>query len=224
MATWYPVMLNMVGKRCLVCGGGQVAERKIRGLLEAGADVRVVSPAASSGLRSLAEQGRLTWQPREAEPEDIEGADFVFAAADDAAANRHLAAAAGKAGVPVNLADDGEAGDFLLPAVVRRGRFVLTASTSGASPALASRIARELADKYGPEYEIYADALREIRRIVLTRVPDAAERRKLLSAAADDDFLRNELSDKDGVAGNPEEWIEALRRRVHPSTDREEPM
>jgi len=200
-----------------------VAERKIGGLLEAGADVRVVSPAATSGLRTLAEQGRLVWRQREAGPEDIADADFVFAATDDAAANRRLAAAAGMAGVPVNLADDGEAGDFLLPAVVRRGRFVLTASTSGASPALASRVARELADKYGPEYGAYADALRDIRRIVRSLVPDAAERRKLLSAAADEAFLRHGMSDKDGL-GDPQQWIDALRRRTRSSEDGEEPL
>ncbi len=223
MAVWYPVMLNMEGKRCLVCGGGKVAERKISGLLETGADVRVVSPSATSGLRTLAEQGRLVWRRQEAGPADIADADFVFAATDDAAANRRLAAAAAMTGVPVNLADDGETGDFLLPAVVRRGRFVLTASTSGASPALASRVARELADKYGPEYEAYADALREIRRIVQSLVPDAAERRRLLSAAADDAFLRHELPDKDGL-GDPRQWIDKLRRRTRSSADGEEPL
>lgn len=223
MAAWYPVMLKMEGKRCLVCGGGRVAERKIRGLLEAGADVRVISPTATSNLHALAEQGRLAWRQREAEPADIADADYVFAATDDAETNRRLAAAAGTAGKPVNLADDGEAGDFLLPAVVRRGRFVLTASTSGASPALASRVARELADKYGPEYEAYADALREIRRIVQSYVPDAAERRKLLAAAAEDSFLRHGWPDRDGF-GDPRQWIETLRRRTRSSADGEEPL
>ena len=127
------------------------------------------------------------------------------------------------AGVPVNLADDGEAGDFLLPAVVRRGRFVLAASTSGVSPSLASRVARELADKYGPEYEAYTDALREIRMIVQSLVADAAERRRLLSAAADESFLRHELRER-GEVGDPRQWIEALRRRTRTSADGEEPL
>lgn len=200
-----------------------MAERKIRGLLEAGADVRLVSPEAASGLRALAEEGRLTWRQRAADPADLADADFLFAASDDAEANLRLAEAARLAGVPVNLADDGESGDFLLPAVVRRGRFVLTASTSGASPALAARVARELADRYGPEYEAYADRLREIRGIVRSRVPDAAERRKLLSAAADEAFLRRERRDPDGIP-DPMHTIEALRRRTRSSSDGEEPL
>jgi len=222
LAVWYPVMLKMEGKRCLVCGGGSVAERKIGGLLDAGARVSVVSPELSAGLRRLFEQGRLDWRQREARPEDVAGADYIFAATGDAETNRLIAATAQSAGVPINLADDGEAGDFLLPAVVRRGKFVLTASTSGAGPALAARVARELADKYGPEYEVYTDKLRQLREMVKSQVPDAADRLAMLSAAAEPSFLEDELTSYE--TGDLQRWIDQFRRRTRSLPDREEPL
>ena len=223
MTVWYPVMLNMEGKHCLVYGGGAVAERKIGGLLEAGALVLVISPKLTEGLLQLVECGRVTWQQRSVGQEElpIAAADFVIAATADSRINRLVAAAARSAGVPVHLTDDGESGDFLLPAVVRRGRFVLTASTSGAGPAFAARIARQLAHQYGPEYESYTDMLQNIRRIVKSQVADAAQRRKLLIAAAEEAFLRERLSE--GETGDPQRLITDLQRRADAMHDGEEP-
>lgn len=220
MAGWYPVMLNMDGKFCVVVGGGKVAERKIGGLLAAEARVRVVSPALTPGLRALADAGRIEWHAKEAQPEDLSTADFAFAAAGDALTNRRMAEAARAAGVPINLADDGEAGDFLLPAVVRRGGLLLAASTSGASPALTVRIARELALQYGPEYESRTEALWQMRKMAKTHVKDAKERRMLLRAAVSDEAWRC-WRETDWL-NNPQGWLAVLRRLAMVSQNRED--
>jgi precorrin-2 dehydrogenase/sirohydrochlorin ferrochelatase len=135
-------------------------------------------------LRRWAEEGRVEAVVREARESDLDGAFLAFVAADSAACRARMIAAAKARGVPVNAAGEGEAGDFLTPAVVRRGDLVLAVSASGASPALAARIADELAERYGPEYERAVRALRAVRQVVKERVSDPAERRRLLSAAA----------------------------------------
>jgi precorrin-2 dehydrogenase/sirohydrochlorin ferrochelatase len=212
MTEWYPVMLNIKGKLCVVIGGGAVAERKIAGLLEAGGHVRIVSPRLVPTLLHMARQGRLEWHPREAAESDLEGAALVFAATDNPAVNRRIAASARESGIPVNVADAGETGDFVLPAVLRRGPFVLTASLSGAGPALAARVIRELADRYGEEYAEYAEALRRIRTVVKTHVPDPEERRKLLTAAADEESL-DEWRTADWIS-DVQRLLQRLRERV----------
>ncbi|MFC5402103.1 precorrin-2 dehydrogenase/sirohydrochlorin ferrochelatase family protein [Cohnella soli] len=189
MAQWYPLLLRMDGRPCLVVGGGEVAERKTEGLLDAGASVTIVSPAATPRLSEWAATGRLRWLVRQAAGTDVEGATLVFAATDDPDVNRAIADAARERGIPVNVADDGEAGDFLVPATVRRGELILAASASGAGPAFASRIARELATSYGPDYASLVDTLKEIRQFVKTQVIDATERRKLLRAASGDEAI-----------------------------------
>lgn len=211
MTVWYPVMLNIAGKKCLVFGGGNVAERRVNGLLEAGAQVEVVSMTLTENLQALVSAGRICWLMKEAAPEDIRGADFVFAATGDTAANRRLADAAKSAGIPLNLADDGVSGDFLLPAVVRRGRLVLAVSTSGASPALAARIAGELAEQYGPEYAAYTEQLAHIRRLVMAEVKDRKARQRLLKAAAERSFLQKLPGSQD--AGAAKRYLDLLQGR-----------
>lgn len=220
MPGWYPIMLNVAGKLCVVVGGGPVAERKARGLLDAEARVRVVSPALTPGLSRLAADGLLEWRPKEAGPADWEGAVLGFAATDRPEANRRLAEAARQAGIWVNAADEGESGDFILPAVLRRGDLVLAACSSGASPALAARIVRELAERYGPEYGEYAALLRDIRAAAKSLVPDPERRRRMLAAASEERFLKEWLaSDR---AGDPRPAVESLLRQTGPDHEDKE--
>ena len=182
MAGYYPIMLRLEGELCLVVGGGPVAERRTRGLLDAGARVRLVAPAVTEGLKRLADEGYITWNRREYREEDLDGVRLCFAAADRAT-NLRVSGDAKRRGIPVNAADDREAGSFAVPAVVRRGRLVLAVTASGASPALAGRVARELAERYGESWADYTEWLHRLREAVLASVPDARARRRLLRAA-----------------------------------------
>jgi precorrin-2 dehydrogenase / sirohydrochlorin ferrochelatase len=206
-------MLNISGKRCVVIGGGPVAERKAAGLLAAGAQLTVVSPLVTPELGRMADAGAIEWLAREASQADVAGAALVFAAAGEREVNRQAAEAARRLGIPVNVADDGENGDFLVPAVLRRGRFVLAAGVSGAGPSLAVRIVKEFAERYGPEYTGYAEALRHIRRTVKSYVADPEERRRLLTAAAEADALE-EWRQAEWLAADPHRLLERLRSRA----------
>jgi precorrin-2 dehydrogenase/sirohydrochlorin ferrochelatase len=212
VSNWYPLMLKVEGRKCVVIGGGPVAERKIAGLLQANAAVYIVSPTITPALQEWAEHGQLHWEQREAEERDLQDAILVFAVTDQPNVNRWVLQTAGERGIPVNVADDGESGDFIVPAVIRQGDLVLTASASGAGPALTSRIIQELAERYGSEYKHNVELLRAIRHVVKAEVVDLSERRELLQAAVTEDALMEWrsvtwLSDKDKL-------LARLRQRV----------
>lgn len=213
MTEWYPVMLKVDGRKCVIIGGGTVAQRKADGLLQANADVYIVSPRTTPTIQLWAESRRIQLSQREAVQEDLEGAVLVFAATDRIEINKWIADAAHKRGIPVNIADAGEQGDFLTPAVVRRGGLVLTASASGAGPAMAAKIIRELSEQYGPEFQEHIEILRSIRAVVKAEVHNLSERRELLQAAVTDDALEEWRSA--AWLHDKEKLLARLRQRVH---------
>jgi precorrin-2 dehydrogenase/sirohydrochlorin ferrochelatase len=149
---YYPVNLNIHGRFCLIVGGGGVAARKVGPILQCGAHVRVISPAACSRITELAAQGRIEWQQREYRQGDLQGAFLVFAATDNPDVQRQVADEAREYNIMINRADSPGECSFQLPAAVRRGDLLLTISTSGGSPALSAWIRRRLEQEFGPEY------------------------------------------------------------------------
>ena len=164
----YPVALDLRGRSCLVVGGGPVAERKVRGLLEAGAAVTVVSPDLTPRLRAWAAGQRCRHVARAYRSADVAGRVLVLAATDDARTTAQVYRDARRAGALVNAADDPERCDFLLPALLRRGRLTVAVSTGGASPALARSVRDELErlvpESYGALLEIVASVRARGRR------------------------------------------------------------
>jgi cobalt-precorrin 5A hydrolase / precorrin-3B C17-methyltransferase len=146
LETAYPITLtNLRGALVIVVGGGAVGARKLRGLLEVGASVRLISPAATSELRALADSGAITWHEHAYKPGDLAGARLVFAATDQQLVNAQVADDAAALGILCNVADDPRAGDFHLPAVHREPDLLVAVSTAGASPARAKRLRDEIA-------------------------------------------------------------------------------
>lgn len=155
----YPIVLNGDMIAALVVGGGRVAERKARGLLAAGARVRVVAPAISAALRELARSApRCTLVEREYESSDISDATLVVAATDQREINARVADDARGAGRLVNVTDHGEMGDFVTPATHRRGE-LLVAVTAGGVPAVAARVRDALAERFDDRY---ADVIQQL--------------------------------------------------------------
>lgn len=182
----YPVILKLEGMRCVVVGGGPVAERKTAGLLEAGAgSITVISLSFTQRLQLLAEEGRIRAEMKAYAKSDLEGANLVFAATDSREVNARIARDAAEAGILANTADEGAGGTFVTPALVRRGDLLLAVTTSGASPILAARIRRELEERYGPPYEAALRELKRLREQLKASVPDPGERRELLRLAAE---------------------------------------
>jgi len=158
-----PVNLLVRGRRVVVVGGGRIAARKIAPLLELGARVEVIAPAAGSEVRAWADEGRLALQPRPFAAADLEGAALAFTATDDPAVNAAVFAAGEAAGIFVNSADDPANCSFTLMSVIRRADLVITVGTGGRSPALAAHLRRQLEAEIGPEYATLLDVLSEAR-------------------------------------------------------------
>ena len=156
----YPVFLDLEGRRCVVVGGGEVANRKARKLLQARAEVVVISPQVRPELESVAVEVRN----RPYEEGDLEGAFLAFAATDSREVNAAVAREAHARGILVNVADRPSEGSFAVPSVLRRGRMQVAVSTGGASPALARRIRGELEGIFGPEWAGLVEELAAARR------------------------------------------------------------
>ncbi|MEC4686113.1 MAG: bifunctional precorrin-2 dehydrogenase/sirohydrochlorin ferrochelatase [Nitrospirota bacterium] len=146
---YYPVFLNLEGKRCIVIGGGEVAERKVLTLLEAGASVTVISPELTERLAGLKRAGQIEHIQRRYQEGDLTGAFIVIAATSAMDVNRKVSGDAGN--IPVNVVDVPDLCTFIVPSVVKRGELTIAVSTSGASPALSRSIREELEDLYTKE-------------------------------------------------------------------------
>lgn len=181
----YPVLLQLHGRPCVVIGGGPVGLRKARGLLEAGAVVRLVDPAPSPEAVSVP---GLTLVRRPYRPADLDGACLVFAAADrttNAAVTRESL----RRGVPVNVADAPEEGDFTLPALLRRGELTVAVSTGGQSPALAALVRAQLEAAFGPEWATVLEIAGALRRKRLTLRKKSKYNQAILRRLLDGDLV-----------------------------------
>lgn len=169
----YPIFLDMEGRNCVVVGGGRVAERKARGLLDAGARVRVFAGKATDGLSRLARDGRISLLMRAFMFSDIKGAFIIVCATGDERLNRRVAKEARRRKILINVADSPGLCDFFIPAVVRRGLLRIAVSTGGSSPAMARRIREELEVRYGKGYGDFLRAMGALRPKVIEGVPAA---------------------------------------------------
>ncbi|OXM86877.1 precorrin-2 dehydrogenase/sirohydrochlorin ferrochelatase family protein [Paenibacillus rigui] len=178
---YYPLLVDLWGKPCVIVGGGTVAERKAQGLLEAGGRITVISPVCSPQLQQWGLDRRLTLKHesyRAGMPE-LEEALLIFAATDQPQVNEAVRLEAQALGKLVNSTDHAEQSGFIVPAVVRRGKLLLTVSTSGASPAVARKVRQELEQVFGTEYELYLDLLHELRAEVQMKVGETKERQDI---------------------------------------------
>jgi len=186
---YYPVFLRLTGRACLVIGGGTVATQKVRSLLEARAAVTVIAPVLSPDLTALATAGTIVTQARPFAAGDTRGFSLVYAATADAAVNRAVFEEAEAAGVLVNVVDRPSQCRFIAPAVVRRGPLTVAISTGGTSPAMASRVRRELETAFGAEYAVTLQLLGRLRTTLQTRTLPAGERQRILRSLADSSLL-----------------------------------
>ena len=183
-----PIFIDTSGRWCVVIGGGEIAERKTRSLIEAGAAVTVVSPALTDGLAAMADDGAIQHRARVYQTGDLDGALLVFEATGDLETARAAVAEARLRGIPINVADVPELCGFIAPAVIKRGGLQIAISTGGASPALSRKIREELEVSIGTEYELMIDLLAASRQWLKLREGSADTRARMLSALVASDL------------------------------------
>ena len=169
MPDYYPTYLNLAGKKCVILGGGTVAQGKIAGFKDAGAVITLISPAATAGIQRAAQRGQVRWLEREYQPGDLEGAFIAVAATNVWHVNREIYDEAEMLGVLLNVVDDPDLCTFIAPSVVKRGPVTLAISTGGASPALARKLRETLVDHPALEWADLAGVLARARREVKQR-------------------------------------------------------
>ena len=167
---YFPLFVDLAGKGCLVVGGGPVAARKARALLDYGARVTVLAPEPLAEIRALSQVPSVTLLERPyGGPADLSGAALALAATDNRALNAQVAADARTAGIPVNVADDPALCSFFFPALVRRGGLVAGISSSGACPRLSARLRERLERDWPADLADALETLREERRRLKTQ-------------------------------------------------------
>ncbi|MBR3747653.1 MAG: bifunctional precorrin-2 dehydrogenase/sirohydrochlorin ferrochelatase [Selenomonadaceae bacterium] len=165
----YPINLDVAGKSCVVVGGGKVALRKILGLLEAGARVKVIAPEICAQVKELFKRGEILWT-REKFSAELLGDEFILIAATNSAEiNRQAAEVAQAKKILVNVVNS-SGGNFNVPSRIRRGDFLLTISTGANSPAFAKfvreNLEAELGENFGAGLEIISRTRREVKQLL----------------------------------------------------------
>jgi precorrin-2 dehydrogenase/sirohydrochlorin ferrochelatase len=160
---YYPVFLDIRDKKCVIVGGGEVAARKAERLLDCGAKVFVISPKISPAIAALKDKKIISHIAAQYSGDFINGAALIIGATDDEKTNAAISLDARSQGIPVNIVDDPQKCDFILPSLVQRGDLAITIGTGGKSPALARHLREELEAQYGKEYETLLNILGNLR-------------------------------------------------------------
>jgi precorrin-2 dehydrogenase / sirohydrochlorin ferrochelatase len=174
---FYIACLKLTGRRCVVVGGGEIGLEKVEGLLACDGSVVLVAPEAVPELEQLAAEGSIEWLRRDYEPGDLERTFIAIAATDDTDTNIRVYEDAERRAMLVNIVDVPPLCNFILPAIVRTGPLAIAISTAGASPALAKRIKRQIADEFGAEYARLAIMLNDVRGWAKGTLPTYQDRK-----------------------------------------------
>jgi precorrin-2 dehydrogenase len=189
MAFGYPISLEVAGRRAVVIGRMAVAQGKADALLEAGAQVTVISKGPRQALDRLEVHERATVLRRDYEPGDLESAFLCVASSEEGEVRAAIYAEARWRKVLANVMDDIPHCDFAAPALVRRGDLAIAISTGGRSPALARRLREQLSEQFDARWEELLDLLGEVRTETLPALPEYAARARKWQEALDVDVL-----------------------------------
>ncbi len=173
----YMAAVRLSGRRCLVVGGGQTALEKVEGLLAGDARVSLVAPQAHPELVQLALEGSIRWEARRYERSDLDGCLIAIAATGDSEVNIQVYEDADARAMLVNVVDVPALCSFIVPAVVRCGPLAVAISTAGASPALAKRMKREIAQQFDEPYAMLAVLLGSARGWAKATLPTYQDRK-----------------------------------------------
>jgi precorrin-2 dehydrogenase/sirohydrochlorin ferrochelatase len=175
---YYPVYLDLHGRKAVVIGAGSVGRRKIETLVAYGADVVVIAPEVDTVVQERADEKTITLLKRPYQKGDLDGAFLVVCATDNAQVNREVHQEAERCGTLLNMVDYPPYCNFIVPSIVKRGNLQIAISTGGAAPVVARTLRKELEQQYGDAWGEYVNLLGQVRSLVISRVPGGEEIRK----------------------------------------------
>jgi precorrin-2 dehydrogenase/sirohydrochlorin ferrochelatase len=210
MPSFYPIHINIKGRKCLVVGGGKTAERKVNRLVRYGGKVVVVSPVVTSSIENLSYKKRVVWYKRGYRSTDLHQAFLVFCATNNQELNKKISRKAKRKGILVNVVDSLSECSFISPALVERGCLTISISTEGLAPLLSRKIRKELGISYGQEYRHYTKLIAQARNtIVRDKGISAREKRKRLECLLSMNLISRL---KSGERVTPQKVLKALER------------
>jgi len=186
---YYPIYLDLKGRKALLVGGGAIAEGKAQQLVAAGARVTIVSPELTEALRASVERGEINHRNGTFIEEDLNGVVLVISATDDRMVNEEVRNAAAARELLCNVVDQPDLCNFITPALVTRGELQISVSTGGGSPTLTQRVKREVAALIGEEYGALLEIAAEMRAEAKDRIADFERRKEALRAFVESDAL-----------------------------------
>ncbi len=175
---YYPVFLDLQGRRCVVIGGGHIAQRKVTTLLSYGARVTVISPAVTPRLAAYAKQSKIRHVRRRLCPSDLQGAWLIYAATDEQTINQLVARVGLRRRIFTNVVDQPHLCSFIAPAIMQRGAVTVAISTGGASPVMAKRIRNTVARAIQREDVAMVQLLASLRPLAKARLQQPSERKR----------------------------------------------
>lgn len=181
----YPVFLKLEHKKCLVVGGGAVAERKIAALVHCGAQVMVVSPSLTLALQKMVDSGDIAYRQGLYQAKDLDQAYLVISATNDLQLNSTIAADCNRRNMLVNVVDDPHRCSFFVPSVIERGALKIAISTGGKSPQLAKTIREDLEREIGSQFEEFVEFIGELREKIIAEVDEPRLRNEILKGLVD---------------------------------------
>ncbi|WP_174616079.1 NAD(P)-binding protein [Virgibacillus ihumii] len=190
-----PLMIDLTEKNIIVIGGGSVAERRIRTVINNGAKLTVISPKINQGIHALWTEGCLDWKKKKAEAGDLDDAFLVIVATNDVKVNETIIQAT-PSNALINNAADADEGNVAFPSFFNRGRLSISVSTNGASPMLSAKIKNDLQAVYDNSYTDYVDFLHESRKLLKQTCLTKNEQRLFLKEILSDKFQDTDNQNK----------------------------
>ncbi len=176
----YPLLLNIFGRSCIVIGGGKVAERKVSQLLQFNAAIKVISPKITVKLSKFSEAGRIEVLKREYEEGDLKEALLVFAATNRKKINERIKKEAEAKGISINVVDDPELCDFIVPSIIKKDPIIIAISTSGTLPSFSKKLKKEINEYINSDYVKYANLVGRFRAFLIETVKDRKKRSAIM--------------------------------------------
>lgn len=181
---FYPALLNLHNKRCVIIGGGKVAQRKVSSLLNTGAHVLVVSKSLTSGLKRFLKKGSISYLNSTYKKKFLNSVFLVIAATNDGRINSRVYADAQDKGILVNCVDSLKESNFIIPAVHVKGDFIFSISTSGKVPGFAKEIRKDLKNIFNEEYILRLKIIEKVRARLKDRYSPSKRREIIQKLAA----------------------------------------
>ncbi len=231
--SYYPVLIQLEGKKAIVVGGGAIAQRKIDTLLSCDAKVYVVARELTSTLSQYLEEGRIGSLGHEFREGLLDGAFIVIAASDDPLLNRKVSEKASKRGLLINAVDQPADCNFIVPSILKRGDLLVAVSTSGKSPAFAKKVREELEAMFGDEYRAFLLLMGRVREEILAQGLSQEENKRIfkeivnshmLDAIAKSDWdevatILNTIMNTDKSSGDVMNYVNSYVAKVEDAVD-----